>query len=93
MQTIIGTLRVPPTDLILPATTETAACMTTVLDLTRLAVHAPPRTVELVFDRGLLLLRSNYQVFTACLELLLICTSTKSPPALSSTRPCCGQDT
>ena len=81
MQTIIGTLRVPPTDLILPATTETAACTTTVLDLARLAVHAPPRTVELVFDRGLLLLRSSYQVSIACLELLLICASTEKPPS------------
>lgn len=81
IQTIIGTLRVPPTDLILPATTETAACMTTVLDLARLAVHAPPRTVELVFDRGLLLLRSSYQVSIACLELLLICASTEKPPS------------
>ena len=81
IQTIIGTLRVPPTDLILPATMGTAACMTTVLDLARLAVHAPPRTVELVFDRGLLLLRSSYQVSIACLELLLICASTEKPPS------------
>ena len=71
----------PPTDLILPATMGTAACMTTVLDLARLAVHAPPRTVELVFDRGLLLLRSSYQVSIACLELLLICASTEKPPS------------
>ena len=55
--------------------------MTTVLDLARLAVHAPPRTVELVFDRGLLLLRSSYQVSIACLELLLICASTEKPPS------------
>lgn len=81
IKTIIGTLRVLPTDLILPATTETAACTTTVLDLARLAVHAPPRTVKLVFDCGLLLLRLKYQVHIAWNELLLIFTSTKKPPS------------
>lgn len=49
--TITGTHRVLPNDLILLATTETAACTTTVLDPdhdhARLAVYAPPRTVLL----------------------------------------------
>lgn len=47
--TITGTPRVLSNDLILPATAEMAACMTTVLnpDHARLAVYAPPCTVLL----------------------------------------------